>query len=134
MKVAYYTRYIPHYRQDVFEELGNKEDVQFDIYASYKYVGGFSLINPESNHSYGFFNSKTYQIKFGSMSLYYQGRLIIDIIRGSYDVYIASFKKSSLSVWFGLLLCRLLNRKLLLWGHGTYKNKPEFIIKKIMIF
>ena len=134
MKVAYFTRYIPHYRKEVLEEISRQLDGNFTVYAFFNQKHAGKILKSEDvNIKYK--NNKTKKIKlpFVDKYLFFNFLSTAKIIKNEYDIYLFSGLKTDITVWLNLLIGHLFNRKNCIWGHLKYKSKIEYYFRKVML-
>jgi len=130
MRVAYYTLYIPHYREGVLTEVDQTPHIELTVCTNLKFPGGFSLIKP-SDASFLLINNKTYifSVPFTKTRLCLQPDAIWSMLAGKYDVFVMSNQITELTSWINLVLGSLLRRRVCLWGHGITKRDGHWKTK-----
>ena len=128
-QVNYFTNIFPHYRKPIWELLINENRYHFNIFYSDKKLNGIEPISNESVRLKNLFLIKNYFL-FGR--LIWQNGVLGKIIRSNFEIAIFLGEMNILSTWIGAIICKLLNKKVIFWGHGLYGNE-NFIKKYIRI-
>lgn len=120
MKIGILYPRLPHYREEFFQGLMQKHEIDFFIYES----------KEESSKN----NFKTSQIPTHHLGMYTAFNKvkfinILPFFKKKYDVLILIAEVRTFSVWILLILMKILNTKTILWGHGvsihTYLEEKE---------
>jgi len=113
MKIGILYPRISHYREEFFQALIQKHNVDFFIYES-------KVKSSKDN----FKNSQIPSHQLATYTVYNKMRLIniLPFFKKKYDVLILIGEMRSFSVWLLLFLMKLSNTKTILWGHGISIN------------
>lgn len=127
MKIAILQSYVPHYRCEFFERLSLKFDTDLYIYQKNKKTIelGLSLGNVKTTHISGFEWHKF--VFYNPWHFYFKRK---------YDYIILPLNIGYVTTWIILLLNIIIQRKIILWGHGisvkrylVEENHPDWKIK-----
>lgn len=130
-KILFITNFFPSYRKSIWEKLlnNNKADVKFY----------FDPIQNEGIQVEDLFFSESNKLKnsFKEVKNFYffgrviwQSKIIKECLLASFNQAIFIGDMNILSTWIGLLICRVRNKKTILWTHGFYGN--ENYIKRLL--
>jgi len=108
-----YTHY-PHYRRPVFSALLDHKGLDFEVLAGSAYSSD-GILSAESSRVGSL---RSYQF----LKFIFQTGFFAKLMRDTYGVAIFLGNPYVLSTWIGLLLCKLLGIKTLLWTHGWLDN------------
>jgi len=124
MKVAYITHYLPSYRYNILNKLVNHYNIKLTVYSDVTPQIGLDL-NTKRNKVFNSVHSTYRIIQIKNKKFYYQKDILKLLVNNDYDVYIISALKSDISVWLGLIMGKLMKRKIVIWGHCR-KNENKF--------
>jgi glycosyltransferase involved in cell wall biosynthesis len=125
----------PHYRQALFKMLSDHPRIKFVFCVPRRYhdptikIGDFRLLRHEEIRSW------QWKIPFMPQYITLQPHSVTALVRRQYDVIILLNDIAGLDVWACLVLARLLNRRVVIWGQGLSKS-PTFMrlqLRKLMI-
>ena len=130
-KILFITNFFPSYRKSIWKKLlnNNKADVKFY----------FDPIQNEGIQVEDLFFSESNKLKnsFKEVKNFYffgrviwQSKIIKECLLASFNQAIFIGDMNILSTWIGLLICRVRNKKTILWTHGFYGN--ENYIKRLL--
>ena len=130
-KILFITNFFPSYRKSIWEKLlnNNKADVKFY----------FDPIQNEGIQVEDLFFSESNKLKnsFKEVKNFYffgrviwQSKIIKECLLASFNQAIFIGDMNILSTWIGLLICRVRNKKTILWTHGFYGNENH--IKRML--
>lgn len=120
---------VPHYRVKIFSNLA-------------KYVD-LTIASEDLNNQKGFIskkiskNIKIIKSKKINFFLFFQTNIIKNIIKNKYDKVILSCDIKNMTNFFVLILCKILNIKCFIWGHGLFgksKKIPKSLIYRFYYF
>lgn len=106
MKTAIIQGIIPHYREDFFKTL--KKTIDFELYI-------YETNNSSKNMKFSELQTKQLKSKNIMNKLIYFN--FIDLLK-HHEVIILPGNMRLISVWILLILGKILNKKIILWGHG----------------
>jgi len=133
LKCGLFTNVAPLYSRPLWDELVESDKVRYFFYSSKKGFSGIKTIDPgeskETNENGKYNWSFLSNIYIGKM-LIFQSGMIKKFILTDYDAYILNGEMYSLSNWIAILIGKLRNKPVLLWGHGIYGN--EKYLKKAL--
>lgn len=121
-KVCLIYNFAQHYRTSIFRFIDQEFDCDFvfgDNYLDVKKVD-YTLLNRVKEVK----NLDFYGIKWQKGTLKYAFK--------KYDAYVVIGEPAILSVWFLMLICKLLRKPVYLWSHGWYgkETKLKTFVKK----
>ncbi|MBK5204481.1 MAG: glycosyltransferase [Polaromonas sp.] len=119
--------HFPHYRAGVFKELiKNYPRITFIASEGDSFSGIPSMATVEY---FRYIGGRGFWFK----GLYFQPRLVIESIIGSYDVYVFLANPNFISTWVAALIARLRGKRVIFWGHGfkSAANSPKNNLRKI---
>ena len=123
-KILFITNFFPSYRKSVWEKLlhNKKNDVifYFDPIQN-EGIEVEELFLSESNKLTNNFKHIKNFYFFGRVI--WQTKIIKECFSASFNQIIFLGDMNILSTWVGLLICRLRNKKIILWTHGFYGNE-----------
>lgn len=130
MKAALVTHYIPNYRQGFLSELIDRNHLDLDLYSDHtnRYYASFEFID---KNNFNWTQSKVYIYSIGGRRISFQPRILRVIFLQRYDRIILTATKSDISVWLGLVLGKVLRKKISLWGHFKTTGKFERLVNRI---
>ena len=119
---------IPHYRRNIFERLSARKDVEFIIIAdSESDTPYLKSVSGGVIKGIRHVEAKTWKIKIPFLPcLYWQPKSLGYIYREKPDVIISLGSPYSLTAWAILVMGKLMNRPVLLWGHGLLGRETGF--------
>jgi len=130
-KILFITNFFPLYRKSIWKKLlNNKSDVIF--YFDPIQNEGIQVEKQffsESNKLNSFKEVKNFYF-FGRVI--WQSRIVRECLSASFNQAIFLGDMNILSTWISLLICRLRNKKTILWTHGFYGNE-NYIKRKLRI-
>lgn len=124
-KTAVITNILSHYRKTIFDLLIENK---FTIYGDVGNKNGIKIINIDNNDGY----KRLKNTYFKSIVIWQKG--VLKLFKKDYDSYILIGDMYILSSWFFLIMARLKNKKVLLWGHGLRGNESNIKKKIRLIF
>lgn len=133
-KIAVVCKLMPLYRLGVFQKLTNYVgDFKFTMFGDTKTQGGIEIINwnySEKLDGDGIRWEKTKNYFYRPELLLWQTGIIRRILFSDFKVFIFEGAVSHLPIWLFALLCKLSNKKVLLWTHG-FKGTDKGVSKII---
>jgi len=123
-KILFITNFFPPYRKSIWKKLlyNKKNDVRFYFDPiQNEGVEVDELFFSESNKLENSFNEIKNFYFFGRVI--WQSKIIKECFSASFNQVIFLGDMNILSTWIGLLICRLRNKKTILWTHGFYGNE-----------
>lgn len=132
-KVALVCKLMPLYRLGVFQKLSTNNELEFTIFGDTKKQGGIEIIDWEYSRKpigEGLRWVRTKNYFYKTELLLWQTGILKNILSSNFKVYIFEGAVSQLPVWLYAMLCKLFNKKVLLWTHG-FKGTDRGIIKII---
>jgi len=122
MKKKVYIQYncVAHYRARIFELLSNNNDYDFTVVADRDADTPFMVtIGELDGRSINQIEAKTYKITMPKVpTLYIQPKALYHVFKDRPDLVIALGSPYSITAWMLLILCKIINVPVLLWGHG----------------
>lgn len=108
MKIALITTLIPHYREEFYRDLSDIYDIDIytTVHESHYKKKSFRKSNISTKH--------LWNIKLGPISLF----SVRPLLKGDYDILILRGSIREISNWFLIYFKKLVNVKIILWGHG----------------
>jgi hypothetical protein len=125
MKIGILYPRISHYREEFFEALIGRHDVDIFLYESM-----------EKSKKENFKNSYISANYLNTYEVFKKIRLvnIIPILKNNYDVIILIGEIRSISVWILLIFYKFTKTKTILWGHGISMHSYLKESKKLNLF
>lgn len=134
-KIAYCTLYLPHYRSDIFDYIVKNYNINITVLADQSPNNGF-MLKHSNNVAFTLKEIKVSKFKLPFINKYiYWIPSYFKVLFQPYDVYIMSNRMTQLTVWICMILAKILNKKIWLWGHGrgSEKSKPGKYLRKIFM-
>lgn len=122
MNIAVIYTHYPHYRQAVFSQLLDDEDIDFEIY--YDVHGIDSSIKSSKSMEMNFHAPVVKISRF-----MWQNRALRLALSSKYDGIIYLGNPYIISTWVSAILAKLAGKKVLYWTHGWIKQDPSLIGK-----
>ena len=124
-KILFITNFFPSYRKNIWEKLLNNKKSDIIFYFDPIQNEGIQVEkkNSESNKRKNSFKEIKNFYFFGRVI--WQSRIVRECLSASFNQAIFLGDMNILSTWIGLLLCRLRNKKTILWTHGLYGNESH---------
>lgn len=109
MKIGILYPRISHYREEFFQSLMQKYEVDFFVYES-----------KEESTNNNFKNSEIHTHQLTTFTVFNKLKIvnILPFFKKKYDVLILIGEVRSVSIWILLLLMKIVRTKTILWGHG----------------
>lgn len=128
--------YIAHYRLPIFNELSSSEDTKFFFAAGNETDTKIKIASEEDIKKNRIKLVLISNIWFFKKRLLWQKGLIKLVFVKKYDSYIFLGNPYFVSTWVSILLCNLLNKRVLIWTHGVTKplGKTKTLIFKLLWF
>ena len=123
-KILFITNFFPSYRKSIWEKLLNNKKNDVIFYFDPIQNDGIQveeLFFSESNKLENRFKKVKNFYFFGRVI--WQSKIIKECLSASFNQAIFLGDMNILSTWIGLLICRLRNKKTILWTHGFYGNE-----------
>lgn len=119
IRVGMFALYRPHYRFGVFRRLATTADISFVFHSPSSTPGSF-LMTAGGNLGFAFVETRTKRVRLPIIGkvVTLQPYAVWSMLKGEFDVYLMACDFLRPSVWWNLLLSRLLGRKVCLWGQG----------------
>ncbi len=131
IKVGVYQLLIPHYRRGFYRELSRCSDLDVSICSPNRSKDGefFNLELSGNEFRHVPISIWKCRLPFGKKKrpVWFFPSLISDLLKGTYDVTLLYFYPGNLSMWIGLLLGRLLNRRICVWGHAVSRGESRLM-------
>lgn len=108
-KIAIVQPLIPHYREEFFNALQKKFDIDIYVYREIEEIKKMKMKNSNLNVK----NLKTFDYK--NKIRFYN---IFPLLSKKYNTIIVTAEVRTISVWLLLFLKKIFNKKVILWGHG----------------
>jgi len=131
-KILFITNFFPLYRKSIWKKLLNNKKSDVIFYFDPIQNEGIEVEKQffsESNKLNSFKKVKNFYF-FGR--LIWQSRIVRECLSASFNQAIFLGDMNILSTWISLLICRLRNKKTILWTHGFYGNE-NYIKRKLRI-
>lgn len=132
-KILFITNFFPSYRKSIWEKLLSNKKSNVIFYFDPIQNEGIQVedlfFSDSNNQENNFKRVKNFYF-FGRVI--WQSRIIKDCLSKSFDQAIFLGDMNILSTWIGLIICRLRNKKTILWTHGFY-GKENFIKRYLRI-
>lgn len=131
-KILFITNFFPLYRKSIWEKLLNNKKSDVIFYFDPIQNEGIQveeLFFSESNKLNSFKEVKNFYF-FGRVI--WQSRIVRECLSASFNQAIFLGDMNILSTWISLLICRLRNKKTVLWTHGFY-GKENYIKRQLRI-
>ena len=123
-KILFITNFFPSYRKSIWKKLLNNKKNDVIFYFDPIQNDGIQveeLFFSESNKLENRFKKVKNFYFFGRVI--WQSKIIKECLSASFNQAILLGDMNILSTWIGLLICRLRNKKTILWTHGFYGNE-----------
>ena len=120
IKIAICQPLIPKYRRAFFEGLSKNASYEIDIYSG-KSKGSLQAI--EGGVYYKHIVSPVKEFKLFNKFVKWQSSQIAIAFKKKYDLIILPWDAGFITMWFSLVLGKLFNVPIILWGHG-FSKKP----------
>jgi len=133
MKVAIIDDIAAHYRLLLFQKLSLQKDPEYFLFASERSHNGVSIIDTEFAELpavKGGINWTFIKNIVAFKIIFWQKGVFKIAARGDFDVYIFPGEFQILSTWLAIAICKIRNKKVVFWGHGSYGNEKN--IKKYL--
>lgn len=133
MKVAIIDGIAAHYRLLLFQKLSQQVYPDYYLYASCSPLNGIATISSklaDLNVSNGGIKWKLIDNIVVFNRIIWQKDILRVAAKEKYDLYIFIGEFHAISTWIGVALCKIRNKKVAFWGHGSYGN--ERCLKKII--
>jgi glycosyltransferase involved in cell wall biosynthesis len=129
---------IPHYRLAVLRELHQRSDVEVTVHAPCdSNIDFIETQHTNQDFSHVPIRSYTWKIPFSRKGIWimFQPYPILALLKRRFDVYMLRSYPYDLSLWICLLLGRLLNQRVCIWGQCISKRDSRLAngIFRIMI-
>ncbi|MCK5015836.1 MAG: glycosyltransferase family 4 protein [Candidatus Peribacteraceae bacterium] len=126
---------LAHYRVRIIELLIKNQDYKFTVVADKDADTPFmasvdDLVDRHVNQ----IAAKTYQLAIPKSPIFYfQPGAITTILKDKPDVLIALGSPYSITAWLLMVLCRIIQIPVLLWGHGLLDNETglKWLVRKV---
>ena len=131
-KILFITNFFPSYRKSIWKKLLNYKKSDVIFYFDPIQNEGIEVEKQffsESNKLNSFKEVKNFYF-FGRVI--WQSRIVGECLSGSFNQAIFLGDMNILSTWISLLICRLRNKKTILWTHGFYGNE-NYIKRQLRI-
>ena len=131
-KILFITNFFPLYRKSIWEKLLNNKKSDVIFYFDPIQNEGIQveeLFFSESNKLNSFKEVKNFYF-FGRVI--WQSRIVRECLSASFNQAIFLGDMNIVSTWISLLICRLRNKKTVLWTHGFY-GKENYIKRQLRI-
>ena len=131
-KILFITNFFPLYRKSIWKKLLNNKKSDVIFYFDPIQNEGIQveeLFFSESNKLDSFKEVKNFYF-FGRVI--WQSRIVRECLSASFNQAIFLGDMNILSTWISLLICRLRNKKTVLWTHGFY-GKENYIKRQLRI-
>lgn len=110
----------PLYRKPLWEELSQLDGVNLTFLTSTNKLLGIESIDLSQNKIVKFKPIKNIIIRG---VIFWQKKVIKNVIFSNYDHYIFLGEANILSSWIAILILKFRKKKVYLWGHGLYGNE-----------
>ncbi len=129
-KVAYFPLYCPHYRNAVFSLVSQNDRFDFYVYSAKNYEDGFQISN-KNDVDFKLIYTKVNKINIPLIhkELYFIPEVIKSIINKTYSVIILPNRMTEIHVWLAIFLSKIINIKIILWGHANFRNSNSLTEK-----
>ena len=131
-KILFITNFFPLYRKSIWKKLLNNKKSDVIFYFDPIQNEGIEVEKQffsESNKLNSFKEVKNFYF-FGRVI--WQSTIVRECLSASFNQAIFLGDMNILSTWISLLICRLRNKKTLLWTHGFYGNE-NYIKRKLRV-
>ena len=131
-KILFITNFFPLYRKSIWKKLLNNKKSDVIFYFDPIQNEGIEVEKQffsESNKLNSFKEVKNFYF-FGRVI--WQSRIVRECLSASFNQAIFLGDMNILSTWISLLICRLRNKKTILWTHGFYGNE-NYIKRKLRV-
>jgi glycosyltransferase involved in cell wall biosynthesis len=125
--ILFITNFFPLYRKNIWEKLLSNKKSNVIFYFDPIQNEGIQveeLFFSESNSKENNFKKVKNFYFFGRVI--WQSKIIKECLLSSFNQAIFLGDMNILSTWIGLIICRLRNKKTILWTHGFYGNEKFF--------
>ena len=124
-KTLFITNFFPSYRKNIWEKLLNNKKSDIIFYFDPIQNEGIQVEkkNSKSNKRKNSFKEIKNFYFFGRVI--WQSRIVRECLSASFNQAIFLGDMNILSTWIALLICRLRNKKTILWTHGFYGNESH---------
>ena len=123
-KTLFITNFFPSYRKSIWKKLLNNEKNDITFYFDPIQNDGIQV------EELFFLETKKLKNSFKKVKNFYffgrviwQSKIVRECLLGSFNQAILLGDMNILSTWISLLICRLRNKKTILWTHGFYGNE-----------
>ena len=131
-KILFITNFFPLYRKSIWKKLLNNKKSDVIFYFDPIQNEGIEVEKQffsESNKLNSFKEVKNFYF-FGRVI--WQSRIVRECLSASFNQAIFLGDMNILSTWISLLICKLRNKKTILWTHGFYGNE-NYIKRKLRV-
>jgi glycosyltransferase involved in cell wall biosynthesis len=124
-KILFITNFFPSYRKNIWEKLLNNKKSDIIFYFDPIQNEGIQVEkkNSKSNKRKNSFKEIKNFYFFGRVI--WQSRIVRECLSASFNQAIFLGDMNILSTWIALFICRLRNKKTILWTHGFYGNESH---------
>lgn len=123
-KILFITNFFPSYRKNIWKKLIDNKKSEVIFYFDPVQNKGFhveELFFSETNKRKNSFKKIKNFYFFGRVI--WQSLIVKECFSASFNQAIFLGDMNIISTWIGLLICRLRNKKTILWTHGFYGNE-----------
>lgn len=130
-KILISYHYFPHYRLPVFKELNRSQSYKYWFISGEETDVSIRLIKQAEMSENNINWIKTRNYWFYKKKFLWQEKIVSESIFGNYDVIVFLANPYIISTSIAIIVAKILKKKVLLWGHGTFRNKKRDSLKKI---
>jgi len=130
-KVLISYHYFPHYRLPIFKKLVNSNDYEYRFLSGQETDISIRLISQADmlENNINWIKVKNYW--FYKKKFLWQEKIISECVFGDYDAVIFIANPYIISTLIAIIAAKFFKKKVLLWGHGTFRNKKRDFFKKM---
>ena len=128
--IDYFTNVYSHYRAPLWKLLIDSKEIRFNFFFSKKEFKGIEI----SKYN----ESLRLKPRLVNISLFgkiiWQLGVVNSVIKSKADGLMFLGEMNLISTWVSILICKVKNKKVFLWGHGIYGNESYLKKKLRLIF
>ncbi len=128
--IDYFTNIYSHYRAPLWKLLIDSNEIRFNFFFSNKEFKGIHI--SDYNQSLKLKPKLTNISLFGKIM--WQLGVVKSVLNSKADGLMFLGEMNLISTWISILICKVKNKKVFLWGHGVYGNESYLKMKLRLIF
>lgn len=114
---------VSHYRAPLIRELLRSKDIEFDLFGRFQNTDEKTSMNRIRSAEDSLLASVNHLKTRNWGPLRWESGIVKSVLDRQYDAHVLEGRVYNLSTWVALIVARVLNRKVLLWGHGWKREE-----------